>query len=665
MPIDLQAELNEKQYLAASAIEGPVLIIAGAGSGKTRMITFRIAHMLDLGIPQSSILALTFTNKAAKEMAERVKRLTGKRLTQLHVSTFHAFGVQVLKKEIHRLGFREHFSIYDSVDKNSLLKECARELGLSPESLDLWEISNLFSGIRTERISWDRGNLPYKKLYDEYRDHLRVFNAVDFDDLIMTPMEIFKKFPSVLHSYRERYRFIMVDEFQDTSLAQYRLVKMLAEKHRNLCVVGDDDQSIYSWRGANFENILNFEKDFEELQEIKLEQNYRSTANILEAANSVIAHNQNRKDKELWTGTGTGKAIEIYYPHDENEEGRFIADMIKNFAMREGVKYHDIGILVRTNNLTATLEESLLSENIPYKISGGSSFFERKEIRDVISYMRVLSNPEDDLNFLRIINTPRRGLGKTSIEHIRNVADKNELSLHAAAVAMVDAPDNPLPKRSTVSLQEFLSLLDTYRERVLNPRQMVAAVRELVDDIGYWGFLVQENINNEKAARWKWGNIAKFIEMFERWAKDPDTEDPNIFSYLNRISLVGREDEDAEQGKVNLMTIHASKGLEFDLVFLAGVEEGLIPHDRSIEEDPDNVEEERRLFYVAITRARLKLYMTSCQQRKKMRETVICSPSPFLDEIPEKLIEYHKGEEALDVEDALKAFEAMKEKFSN
>lgn len=662
--LNLEKELNDKQCLGAKAIEGPVLIIAGAGSGKTRMITFRIAHMLNQGIHQSNILALTFTNKAAREMADRVRGLTGKRLSNLTISTFHAFGVRVLRKTIHHLGFKDNFSIYDQMDKIALLKECARHLERNVEDLDFYAMANLFSSIKTGRVQWDRETEVFKEFYKEYQEHLHLFNAVDFDDLIMLPIKVFESHPDVLEEYRKRYRYIMVDEFQDTSLVQYRLMKLVADGSRNICVVGDDDQSIYSWRGANYQNIVNFEKDYPERLEIKLEQNYRSTRDILSAANQVIANNTNRKQKELWTGLDHGKAIELYYPDSDTKEGTFIAEMIRTMAMREGVNYHEVGILVRTNNLTTAIEEALLTENIPYKVSGGMSFFQRKEIKDIVSYLRILVNPDDDVNFLRIINTPRRGIGKTTLQHLRALAESMGSSIYSALSALRWATDSPTNDRAKENLADFISFFDHYREKLFSGKKMAESVSAMVDAIDYWGYLLQEHQKNDKVARWKYSNINRFIELFSNWERDPDNHNPTLQSYLNRISLITREeDDDGEKGKVNLMTIHAAKGLEFGTVFLAGVEEGIIPHARSIEENPENIEEERRLFYVAITRAKQKLFLTSCRTRRHIREIIESSASPFLEEIPENLIEIHQPETEVGDEEAARYFAKMKEKW--
>ncbi|MDC7225791.1 MAG: 3'-5' exonuclease [Spirochaetales bacterium] len=667
MAIQLEKELNDMQCKAASIIEGPVLIIAGAGSGKTRMITFRIAHMLESGIPQSSILALTFTNKAAREMEERVKELTGQKLGSLTVSTFHAFGVKILRESIHHLpGYKENFTIYDQADKNSAVKEAARYAGLGGDNLDLYMVNNLISEIKTGRAVWDHTNTSYKPIFDRYHSHLAAYNAVDFDDLIIMPQMLFQKNPEVLDAYRERYKYIMVDEFQDTSMAQYNLVKLLGITNRNVCVVGDDDQSIYSWRGANYQNIVNFEQDFPEREEIKLEQNYRSTKNILAAANKVIANNTNRKEKELWTGTSDGKSIEIFHPENEINEAEFIAELIHRFHYEENIKFHDVGVLVRTNSLTATLEEAFLAANIPYKVSGGQSFFQRKEIKDIISYLRVISNPDDDVNLLRIINTPRRGIGNTTLMKLRELAEQQDCSIFSAMTLVVRDADSSLKDSLRAHITEFLDLINGYRERFLSGKKMTVSLRALIDEIDYWGYLITDNSKNEKLARWKFGNVQKFIEFFENWEKNPDNLKPSIYDYLNKITLITSDDADEEEeGKINLMTIHASKGLEFQVVFLAGIEDHIVPHARAIDENPDNIEEERRLFYVAITRAREKLFITSCRSRRVMRDVVETIPSRFLEEIPEELIVPHQEDQILDTGAALAQFAAMKAKFDS
>ena len=652
MSLDLETlkkELNPEQYRAVTSIDGAILIIAGAGSGKTRVITFRIAHMLDMGIPQSQILALTFTNKAAKEMEDRVKELTGRKLQNLTVSTFHAFGVRVLRQDIDKLGYRENFSIYDETDRTALIKECGRELQFSPDAMDIYKISQLFSNIKTGRKNWQGENDMYRQLYESYQEGLKLFNAVDFDDLIVLPIKLFREHPEVLARYRERYKYIMVDEFQDTSHQQYELMHLLADQ--NVAVVGDDDQSIYSWRGADYQNIINFEKDFK-VTEIRLEQNYRSTGTILDAANGVISHNTNRKDKKLWSGKGEGKPIEIFMPQNETEEASFIAESIQGIAMEDHRKYDEFGVLIRANTQSRFIEEAFLENNIPYTMSGGTSFFERKEIKDVISYLRVISNHDDDINLLRIINVPRRGIGRAAIQVINDEAENLGSTLWTAIHSLVHAEASPASDVLKEDLETFETLIESQRQKLMSGRGLAKKVREMLEEIDYKSYLVTEYSKSEKAVRFKLKNIELFLEMMERWEIDPDNSNPSLFNYLNRVTLMSRDngDDENDKGKVNLMTIHASKGLEFPVVFIAGAEEGLIPHQRSVDENGGDVEEERRLFYVAITRAREKLLISSCMKRRKQMSVIECTPSRFLDEIPANLVEYHEPQKELSME---------------
>ncbi|MCL2601699.1 MAG: UvrD-helicase domain-containing protein [Treponema sp.] len=722
MSLAAETELNGPQLKAVTSLDGAILIIAGAGSGKTRVITYRIARMLEKGIPQSAILALTFTNKAAREMESRVKELAGQRLhtalPRLTVSTFHAFGVKMLREEIEVLGYRKNFSIYDSTDKIELIKEALRECKLYGEKTDLKSMEQIFSNIKIGRLQWGRPDASgrcadnlWEPAYNEYQRSLKVYNALDFDDLLTVPINLFTEHPEILEKYRRRYRYILVDEFQDTSLIQYKLLRLLAHPEggkSNVCVVGDDDQSIYSWRGANYENLLLFEKDFPNALEIKLEQNYRSTSTILEAANGVISHNTNRKEKNLWSGNSGGKPIELSHPENESTEAAFIAGMIKKLRFAEQRNYDNFGVLVRTNNQFDVIEEAFLAESIPCKVSGGTSFFERKEIRDILSYMRTIANPDDDVNLLRIINTPRRGIGKASIQAASELAKKNRSSLYDAfsnmnfakqrggksgdgeqGQEMLFLPEQiPLghdsktlaqrerdEKNSRHGAEDFLELIRSLRDDFFTKGSLSKKVRALADKIDYWSYLVSEHSKDEKKARWKFSNIEYLIRMIEDWEKDPDNLDPGLYAYLNRISLLTRADGDDEagRGKVNLMTIHAAKGLEFPVVFIAGAEAGIIPHERSIEDDGGQegssgkaVEEERRLFYVAITRARDKLYITSCQKRRRQQSYNERTPSPFLEEIPAHLIEVREHEtEAEQSENAEAFFARMRERFSD
>ncbi|MBP5357704.1 MAG: UvrD-helicase domain-containing protein [Treponema sp.] len=663
----LKNQLNPEQYRAVTTIEGPILIIAGAGSGKTRVITYRIANMLEKGIPQSQILALTFTNKAAKEMSDRIKQLTGKKLQNLTISTFHAFGVRILRQDIDKIGYRPNFSIYDETDRYSLIKETGRELKFTQDTLDVYKIGGLFSDIKTGRKAFTDETDAYKALYEGYQEGLKLFNSVDFDDLITLPIKLFREHPDVLEQYRSRYRYIMVDEFQDTSHQQYELMHLLSDK--NVAVVGDDDQSIYSWRGADYQNIVNFEKDFPSMIEIRLEQNYRSTGTILAAANGVIKHNTNRKDKELWSGNGDGKPIELFMPENEAAEADFIAESIQGICAEEKRRYEDFGVLIRSNTQSRPIEEAFLEANIPYVMSGGTSFFERKEIKDIISYLRVISNHDDDINLLRIINTPRRGIGRSAIDAINQVADSLKSSLWTSIEQICAFPEDacPVAPKTKAALQEFLEVIEGNKS-MLGGNGLSKKVRAMVDQIEYYDYLIGENQKSEKAARFKMMNVDSLIKSMEQWENNPANEDTSLYSYLNRITLLSRDDlEDGEQdkGKVNLMTVHASKGLEFPVVFIAGAEEGLMPHARAVEEGGDQaVEEERRLFYVAVTRARDRLLISSCVNRRKMNATIQCEPSRFLDEIPEQLVKYHERPKEVDAEQAHELLQNMLKNFA-
>ena len=669
MAVDSTTDLNPEQARAVTTHEGPLLIIAGAGSGKTRVITMRIASMLRAGVEQRAILALTFTNKAAREMAARVRELMGRTLRDLSVSTFHSFGVRVLKHHARRLGYRENFSIYDTQDQITLLRESAREIRMDLEPGEPVKVLQTYSAARMGRTAWEDVPAAYRELYESYREHLLVYNAVDFDDLILQPVRLFQEHPDVLSGYHERFRYLMVDEFQDTSADQYEFMRLLATGSRNVAVVGDDDQSIYSWRGANYDNFLLFERDFPERIEIKLEQNYRSTDTILAAANGVIANNTNRKAKALWTGLKSGRPVELSFPEDDASEGIFIAETIKTLAMREGLRYGDVGVLVRTNGLMRNLEVAFLAENIPYRVSGGESFFSRREIKDVIAYLRLLANPDDDVSLLRVLNTPRRGLGRRTVEEIVAVSQRlggggRGSSLYSAIVAITHAADTPLGKKIVADLEQFHALVEEFRPRILSGRTMADGLRALVDEIDYWAHLVAEHPDNDKVAKWKYRNVGLFIEFLRTYAQDPENFSPSIFEFLARITLDPRDDlDDAhDPGKVNIMTIHAAKGLEHRVVFVAGCEAGIIPHARALEEDPANIEEERRLFYVAITRAREKLYLTSCRRRKSLREVHECSPSPFLEEIPPELVEVRAAPDVATEDEGFDYFAALKAK---
>jgi len=660
----LTDSLNPQQLNAVKNIEGPLLILAGAGSGKTRVITHRIAYMLGKGIPQSAILAVTFTNKAAREMAGRVRELCAQRLQNLTVSTFHAFGVRVLREHGQRLEYRRNISIYDQADKQALIKEIARDQGLlrrGDEGFDSYRVSALFSKLKSKSADWQEETDHLRPLFQEYQQRLKLFNAVDFDDLIRLPVRLLEGYAEVRSALQRRYRYFMVDEFQDTSKQQYRLISLLAGMSGNLCIVGDDDQSIYSWRGAHFENILEFEKDFPTYREIKLEQNYRSTRKILLAANRVILHNRNRKGKNLWSGLAEGDSVVLVTPENEQREGEFIAERIRSLALKQRVPLNQFGVLVRTNGQTRAIEEAFVRQNLLYQVSGGMSFFQRKEVKDILAYLKVFANPDDDMNLLRIINTPRRGIGKKTLEVVVAAARERSCSLYSALTAVQTAGADALPEKAPQLLGEFGELIETFRSRFFNKGQLASSLAALVEQLDYWSYLVQEHSRPE-IARWKYGNVEGLMDSISSYEEDPDNLDPNLYEYLNRVTLVSRDNLEDVDGRerVNLMTIHAAKGLEFDTVFLAGLEKGLIPHARAVEEGLNNLEEERRLFYVAITRAKQRLFLSSCAGRRRRGRLVQAEPSPFLDELPAELIEHHLEDEQVSSEEATRLFAEMK-----
>ncbi len=704
----LLEQLNPQQKEAVITIEGPLLIIAGAGSGKTGVITTRIAWMLEQGIDPESILAMTFTNKAAGEMQERVRELlengaaggsgaTGssraaakaaaKTASALTISTFHAFGLSVLRRYGRLLGYRPNFTVYDTGDQIALLKEAARELRIDPDNLEIFNLLQLFSGIKTERINWNDerwyemsadlaggngsgGVSTFQELYRSFQEHLVTFNAVDFDDLIMKPLTLMREHPNVRGHYADRFRYILVDEFQDTSTAQYNLLYQLGHEWKNVCVVGDDDQSIYSWRGADYSNLLRFEKDFPRFREIKLERNYRSTGGILSAANAVIANNTNRKEKALWTQIDGGSPIELSFPDDDLEEANFITEKIKLMAYQDNRRYDAFGILIRTNGQARVIEEALLEADIPYHMSGGQSFFQRKEIKDVAGYLRVILNPDDDVNLLRTINTPRRGIGRRTVEQLHQLADARRISLYSAISLVLHGEageiEHGIGKTALGSLGEYVELIEEYQKRFGESKHIAATTERLVTDINYWGYLVQEFQKSDRAAKAKWKNIGFFIKSIDRYETNPDVLEPTLQGYLNRISLQTRDELSTEEaaGKVNLMTIHAAKGLEFDVVFLTGVEDGIVPHQRAVEESC-NPEEERRLFYVAITRAREQLYMTSCRRRHVQNDIIEAVPSPFLEEIPPEYLVKTDGDPAAGLEMPEDPFAMLKAQFAD
>ncbi len=636
MSLDLYSLLNTEQAEAASTISGPVLIIAGAGSGKTRMLTYRIAHMLEEGINGDGILALTFTNKAAKEMAERINEVTGKKAEKITATTFHSFGLGLLKKYIHYLGYSNDFSLYDTNDNLSLIKGAVMAKGYELSSFSAPSLQAHFSSFKTEREILPEKGSAIREIYDEFLLTQKAYNIVDFDDLLVLPIKILNENPLILERVQNRYRYIMVDEFQDTSLVQYKLVSMIAKKYRNIAVVGDDDQSIYSWRGANYRNIMMFEEDFPERKEFRLERNYRSSGNILTAANALIAHNKVRKEKKLWTDIGNGENLKIKRHATGDDEAIWISVEIKRLMREYKYSFKDFAILVRTNTLLSTIETSLMEHRIPTVISGGSSFFDRKEIRDMLCYLKVIANPKDDNSLLRIINTPRRNIGRTSIEKLRENAKRDHITLYEALNKYSLSSDFLTKTQS--GMQKLSKDFYKWRGMISSPQRLI---EEIMKDTSYDISIREEFPDNDKIVDFKLHSIAFLSDRINKYfSSNPDKK---LNDYLRSVSIIGNENNEDTQSAVNLMTMHASKGLEFKVVFLAGIEDNIIPSKRALEENSENIDEERRLFYVAITRAEEKLYVNYADARLdyegKLKSAL---PSRFIEEIPQALFKEEK-----------------------
>ena len=658
MSLDLASLLNPEQYKAASQIEGPELIIAGAGSGKTRMITYRIAYMLSKGIDQSEILALTFTNKAAKEMAERVRDTVGKKLERLTTTTFHSFGLGLLKMYIQYLGYRNDFTLYDENDNISLIKNCIVTLGYQLSDYNVHSLRDFFSQYKTGRIPLPDKGSAVREIYDEWLLTQKAYNVVDFDDLIILPIKIFEKKPEILLNVQLRWRYIMVDEFQDTSLLQYKLVSMIASKYRNIAVVGDDDQSIYSWRGANYQNIVNFEKDFPDRKEYRLERNYRSSGNILSAANALIIHNKERKDKKLWTESGDGASISIKRHTTGEEEAMWIATEIRKLMRENHYCLNDFGVLVRTNSLMNTIETTFVESQLPVCVSGGSSFFDRKEIRDMLCFLKILVNESDDNSLLRIINTPRRGIGRTTVEKLRRYADDHNTTLHIALEELSASTDFRESTRN--ALQDFVKLIHKWMGMTGRPEKLIETI---LADTGYEAMVREEFPDSDKAVAFKMRGIHFLTERMNTYIKEhPGT---TLRDYLRSVSIIGDDSKDDEL-KISLMTMHASKGLEFKIVFLAGIEDHIIPSARALEEDSRNIDEERRLFYVAITRAKEKLFINYADTRRDREgKEKIVLPSRFLEEIPNTLFKNEEKTKEETLQDNINSAKSFLEMLKN
>ena len=639
--------MNDKQAEAVQTTEGPLLIMAGAGSGKTRVLTHRIAYLIDEKmINPWNILAITFTNKAAREMRERAMALNPATSETL-IATFHSMCVRILRREADHIGYNRNFTIVDPGEQRTLMKRILKNLNLDPKKWNeraiLGTISNakndLLDEVAYEHQAGDMYTQIVAKCYKAYQEELRRSEAMDFDDLIMMTLRLFDKNPDVLAYYQQRYQYIHVDEYQDTNHAQYQLVKLLASRFKNICVVGDADQSIYGWRGADMQNILDFEKDYPEAKVVLLEENYRSTKKILQAANEVIKNNRNRRPKKLWTQNDDGEQIVYYRANDERDEAVFVASTIDNIIREEGKNFKDFAVLYRTNAQSRTIEEALLKSNIPYTMVGGTKFYSRKEIRDVISYLNLIANPADNISFERVVNEPKRGVGPGTLEKIRNFAYEQNMSLlDASANIML----SPIKGKAAQGVYDFANMILNLRDQI-DGLSITEAVEAVLDKSGYLDALsMQQTLESQARIE----NIEEFMSVTKNFdeTNTDDTEDETgidrLGRFLNDLALIADTDDgDMEAAEVTLMTLHAAKGLEFPVVFLIGMEEGVFPLSRASEE-PDELEEERRLAYVGITRAEEILFLTNANTRTLFGKTSYNRPSRFLREISDDLLQY-------------------------
>lgn len=662
MTVDCTYGLNPQQAEAVINTEGPMLIMAGAGSGKTKVLTCRVANLLQKGVRPYRILAITFTNKAAAEMRERVNNMSGPAAKDVWLFTFHAFCARFLRMEIDKLpGYGGNFAIYDTADSQNLIKQILKEMNLDDKRFQpsgiLSRISNAKNALQDAaafaRQAGDFYEQKVADIYGRYEQKLQLNNALDFDDLLMLSIKLLQENKEVREKYQDRFDYLLVDEYQDTNHAQYLLTKFLAAKHRNICVVGDADQSIYGWRGADIQNILDFEKDYPDAKVIKLEQNYRSTQIILDAANAVIENNTGRKPKNLWTENKSGADIIYFQAVDERDEARFVIEQLQNLQRTENKKLGDMAILYRTNTQSRIFEEMLIKSGISYNMVGGLKFYERKEIKDIIAYLRVIFNPADSLSLLRIINVPKRGIGDASLAKIQAYAAANNVSLFEAVsnAAAIDGLSS-----------RFVSKLDDLAGIIFELMNLAseAPVEDLIDrvlrDTGYL-----EELENERTpqAQSRIDNLHELISVAQEFAASE--EENNLENFLAHVALVSDID-DTELGEdaITLMTLHSSKGLEFPVVFLVGMEEGLFPHARTLMDETE-IEEERRLCYVGITRAKEKLFLSSTKMRTIYGNTVTYPPSRFLQEIPARLVKTIKRQERFS---ALENFKQVSEKYS-
>ena len=640
---DTMQGLNKEQLDAVQTINGPMLILAGAGSGKTKVLTCRIAHLLQQGVRPYRILAITFTNKAAAEMRERVDRMAGAAARDVWLFTFHAFCARLLRYELENLnGYANNFAIYDTSDSKNLIKQVLKEMNLDEKRFPLPAIISHISNAKNALLlpdAYAREASGYyeqqvAKIYDAYQKKLQANNAVDFDDLLLLALRLLQENPAVREKYQRKFDYLMVDEYQDTNHAQYLLTKLLAAGHRNICVVGDADQSIYGWRGADIQNILDFEKDYPDAKLVKLEQNYRSTQVILDAANAVIDNNSGRKPKNLWTANGNGSEIVYYQANDERDEARYVIENMQKLQLNEGAKLGDMAVLYRTNAQSRVFEEMLIKSGIAYTMVGGTKFYERKEIKDALAYLRLLYNPHDSLSLLRIINVPRRGIGDATLARLQEYANASGQSLFEVVTNAADVPG--LASRFANKLDELSGLLFELMGEAAD-----VPVKQLLDDVLLkTGYLEELQNSKDPQDESRVENLKEMLSVTEEFAVkcERNGEEPTLENFLADVALVADID-DAELGEeaVTLMTLHSAKGLEFPDVFLVGMEEGIFPHSRTLM-DENEIEEERRLCYVGITRAEKHLFLSNARTRTIYGRTQYYTPSRFLQEVPRNLV---------------------------
>ncbi|WP_411823008.1 ATP-dependent helicase [Leptospira sp. 'Mane'] len=645
-------KLNPAQMEAVNTIQGPLLVFAGAGSGKTRVITNRIAHMIqNKDISAGKIVALSFTNKSAKELSERLRKMVPReKLKGIILSTFHSLGLRILKEHITKLGYHETFLLFNGGDQESFVSELLKIKKIDPKKVPPKEILRRISYAKntmglSRNASLDVSeefSLVAQELFPMYEDGLKEKNAIDFDDLILLPKRILQEFPEVAEAYHKKYQYFLVDEFQDTNQLQYQFLSLFRGQSDNLCVVGDDDQSIYAFRGSNVELILNFEREFAHAKTVRLLENYRSTRPIIEAAYSLIKNNKGRKEKQLFSRMQSDENVEYYETADEKEEAIFVASRIQSVLIKNEFQGNEIAILFRTNFQSRPFEEELRNRNIPYKVVGGYNFFDRKEVRDCICYLRYVANPKDDYSLLRIINYPKRGIGPTTVNKLQEEAFSKGISIFDVFLKIIEDVDYLTEVKTKVrqEIYHFVELVETFKKKFSLSPKLAPVLKEMITQIGFEREISIEE-SDEKVSKARIFNLSELVNMLAFFENEEREEKPKIFDFLQRLALM-MEDEPKEEEKdrrVQLLTMHQSKGLEYDLVFLVGLEEGILPNSRVIEEG-EAVDEERRLLYVGMTRPRRKLYLTAARSRRKFGEQIASDPSRFIQELSRDVVLY-------------------------